>query len=249
MMIENITPYFQPQIDIETGRVAGIELLSRYRCEDGRILTPDKFLMAIKSAGLIEVHDLFMLEEACRLYNRFAEKDRELAEELIISVNFTRGHLKDAAFAQCVKQLVGMYNIPPGHIEIEITEKGEIENILKIKRSVDEIREAGLRVAIDDFGTGCSDLLFLREIEFDTIKIDRAFLKQPIERRELIVLEGIIKLARATDTRIIAEGVETSYTKDIVSSLGVRLVQGWYFAEALPEKELEEQIFTRNSGL
>ena len=244
MMIENIIPYFQPQIDIKTGRIAGAELLSRYRCEDSSILTPDKYLATVKSAGMIEVHDLFMLEEACRFYCRLAGKDRALAEELIFSVNFTRAHLKEESFARSVEQLVGMYDIPPGHIEIEITEKGNIENILRIKRNVEMVRKAGIRVAIDDFGTGSSDLLFLKEIEFDTMKIAGEFLREPVSRREMAILEGIVKLAQQTNTRIIAEGVETPAMKETVSTLGCRLVQGWFFSEALPEDKFEELLFS-----
>ena len=97
-----------------------------------------------------------------------------------------------------------MYDIPPGHIEIEITEKGNIENILRIKRNVEMVRKAGIRVAIDDFGTGSSDLLFLKEIEFDTMKIAGEFLREPVSRREMAILEGIVKLAQQTNTRIIA---------------------------------------------
>lgn len=230
-------PYYQPKVNISTGRLCGTEALSRW-VHDGSIVPPGIFIPIMESNDTIRTLDLYMLKCVCEDISKWLGEGIDVP---VISVNFSRRNLADPELAKRIDSVVRASGIPKDLIEIEITETNDEFSIEVLKDFVDQLHKLGYKVSIDDFGSASSSLTLLREVYFDTLKIDKGFIDH-VKERDLAILTHIIKLAEEIDIDIVAEGVELKNQIDILNRLGVDVIQGYFFDKPLTKDDLTDRL-------
>jgi len=231
--------YYQPQVDTITGRVIGLEALLRWEHPTLGLLTPGKFIALAQDSGLIVPLGEWVLENVCTQINNW----REMGLPMRVAVNISAREVKQKNLIQVLHRILANLQTPPELLELEVTEGivfQDVENMLPILR---QIKNLGARLAIDDFGTGYSSLGRLAQFPFDTLKIDKHF--APRENSipsELIVVKGIVSIAKNLGLDVIAEGVETKDQLAFYKSLHCTHIQGWYFSKAIPVEEAEKYL-------
>ena len=230
-------PYYQPKVNTSTGRLCGMEALSRW-IHDGRTIYPGTYIPVMESNDTIRILDINMLGFVCADIAGWLEKGYEVP---VVSVNFSRRNLADPELAKHIDAVVRKSGIPKDLIEIEITETNDEFSIDILRDFVDELHKLGYKVSIDDFGSASSSLTLLREIDFDTLKIDKGFVDHA-KKRDIAILTHIVKLAKEIDLDIVAEGVENKDQIDTLDKLGVAVIQGYVFDKPLSAEELTERL-------
>ena len=230
-------PYYQPKVNIKTGELCGTEALSRW-IHDGKVISPGVFIPLMEANDTIRLLDLHILKCVCVDISDWLSQGINAP---VISVNFSRRNLADPKLAQKIDQVVKSSKIPKDLIEIEVTETVDEFSIGTLRDFVDELHKLGYKVSIDDFGSASSSLTLLREIDFDTLKIDKGFVDHD-KKRDLAILTYIVRLAKEIDTDIVAEGVEQKNQIDILDRLGVVVIQGYFYDKPLPKEKMTERL-------
>ncbi len=232
--------YYQPKVNSRTGNLCGAEALVRWS-RNGQLVPPGKFIPILETKDLMCDMDFYMLRHVC------ADIARWIEQGLVpptISVNFSRRNLSNDHLAADIDAIVQEYHVPKKMIEIEITETIDEFPISVLKGFVDDLHKLGYKVAVDDFGSGSSSLSLLREVSFDTLKIDKGFVDRAYAK-DLTILSYMIKLARALGVETLAEGVEQKEQVDTLLSLGCEVIQGYYYDRPLPKDNFETRIMNR----
>ena len=230
-------PYYQPKVNSTTGKLCGTEALSRW-IHNGSIISPGIFIPIMESNDTIRSLDLYMLKCVCEDIAKWLKDGVKVP---VISVNFSRRNLADPGLAGKIDSVVKASGIPKGLIEIEITETNDEFSIDVLREFVDQLHNLGYKVSIDDFGCASSSLTLLREVYFDTLKIDKGFVDHA-KNRDLTILTHIIKLAKEIDIGIVAEGVELKNQIETLNKLGVDVIQGYFFDKPLTKEDLTERL-------
>ena len=230
-------PYYQPKVNISTGKLCGTEALSRW-IHDGSVIPPGIFIPIMESNDTIRTLDLYMLKCVCEDISKWLKEGVDVP---VISVNFSRRNLADPELARRIDAVVKASGIPNNLIEIEVTETNDEFSIDVLREFVEELHKLGYKVSIDDFGSASSSLTLLREVCFDTLKIDKGFVDHS-KARDITILTHIIKLAKEIDIDIVAEGVELKNQIDILNKLGVDVIQGYFFDKPLPKDDLTDRL-------
>lgn len=231
-----LTAYYQPQYDAITNRLVSAEALVRWVKPDGTIIPPAEFIPLMEQNNAILKLDWYVLKEVCTFLER---QKKEGIPRVQIAVNFSRMHvLYEDNFTEKLCAIVDHYDIPHKLIEIELTESAFVDQSDQIEKLVKDIRAAGFRVAIDDFGSGVSSLSFVKDVEIDTLKIDRSLLSRNCEdEKERIVLESIFNFAHRLKLNTIAEGVETREQLGFLRTCSCEKIQGFLLARPMPEQD------------
>ncbi|GLK78617.1 putative bifunctional diguanylate cyclase/phosphodiesterase [Methylopila turkensis] len=228
--------HYQPQIELRGGRVVGAEALVRWRHPTRGLVPPDKFVPVAEECGLMESLGRFVIEQA----SRQAAAWRELGLDMRVAVNVSALQFRNPRFAEQTLALVRGVGCDPALIELEITESVAMSDSLHAARELAPLRAAGVRIAIDDFGTGYSNLASLTALPFDVLKIDRAFVRDAIEKRNAqVVVAAVLGLAASLGVETVAEGVETDDQRALVASHGCTYGQGYLFSPPLPAPAFE----------
>ncbi len=218
-------PFYEQQVDLETGALVGFEMLARWRSPQLGLISPDIFVPIAEEIGLINEMSERLMEQA------FADA-REWDESLSLSINISPVQLRDPWFAQRLLKKLVAANFPARRLEIEITESCLHENVGLVRSMIMSLRNQGVQIALDDFGTGYSSLEQLRNLPFDRLKIDRSFvseLKEPGNRSRIV--DAIISLGRGLDLPLTAEGVEDEAILEALKSMGRLKAQGYHFGQ------------------
>ncbi len=231
--------HYQPQIDIDTGQVAGVEALVRWRHPSRGLVMPDVFLPIAEQDGLIVDIDRAVLLAACGQARRWHD---ERVGPPILAVNLSARTITTQDAVAIVDEAIKETGFDPRRLEIEISE----HVVATADRGVDDklagLRDLGVQIAIDDFGTGYSSLSQLKRYPLDTIKLDRSFVAdvtaQP-DPADIAVLRAVLALADDLDLRCVAEGVETPAQRKVLRFLRCHLVQGFLYGSPTPAGELE----------
>ena len=232
-------PYYQPKVNIKTGKLCGVEALSRWSRE-GQIVAPGVYIPIMEHNDTIRLLDLQILKCVC---DDIAGWMRDGIEAPVASVNFSRRNLADPELSRKIDSVVRASGIPKDLIEIEVTETADEFSIGDLSSFVDELHKLGYKASIDDFGSASSSLTLLREVSFDTLKIDKGFVDNS-KKRDLSILTYIIKLAKEIDTDIVAEGVEQEKQVELLDRLGVDVIQGYYFDKPMPKDDMTVRLKT-----
>lgn len=225
--------YYQPQMDLSTNQVVGLEALIRWNSPTGMI-PPGSFIPIAEESSLIIPIGEWVLQNACE----FSKKIQLMGFATPIAVNLSMLQFKAPYICDLVQSLLIRTNLPPELLELEITEgilmdnEDECESILSIFHSM------GIKISIDDFGTGYSSLSYLRKFSVDKIKIDRSFIKGIPLIDNGTIAKVIIELADLFNLQVIAEGVETDEQIDFLLKHDCHIAQGFYYAQPLPEEEI-----------
>ena len=233
-------PFYEQQVDVETGALLGFEMLARWRSPQLGLIKPEIFVPIAEEIGLITAMSESLMEQA------FTDA-REWGDALTLSINISPVQLRDPWFAQRLLKKLVEANFPPQRLEIEITETCLHENIGLVRSMVTSLRNQGIQISLDDLGTGYSSLEHLHNLPFDRIKIDRSFvseLREP-DRRSGIV-EAIVSLGRGLDLPLTVEGVEDEEILNALKTMGKLKAQGYLYGQ--PEDAAAVRTRLRAAG-
>ena len=233
--------YLQPQCNMLTGKIIGLETLVRWQHPLRGLISPGEFIPLLEQNGFITYLDIYIWEMVCRQLNAWIREGKRLVP---ISVNMSRMDIYAIDVVEKFKELVSRYEIDPRYLEIEITESAYAEDDDKIRRVLEDLRKAGFPVFMDDFGSGYSSLNMLKDVNVDVIKIDTKFLdmNENSQSRGMGILETIVRMARVMQMKIIAEGVEKKEQVDFLRNIGCIYGQGYYYYKPLPLGEAERLL-------
>ncbi|UDQ90293.1 EAL domain-containing protein [Xanthobacter autotrophicus] len=226
-----IVAQYQPVVRLATGETVGFEALARWRHPKRGILGPAEFIPIAEDEGLIDALFTAMLR-------RVGEDLATWHMPLRVAVNLSPVQLVDPQLPQRILDLLAKMNIPPGQIELEITETGLLLDFETARGTLAVLKEAGVHVSLDDFGTGFSSLRHLNELPIDKIKIDRSFTRLiATEAQSCKIISSMLNLGRTLELTTVAEGVETREEADFLLSQRCDLGQGYLFARPLWPQE------------
>lgn len=230
--------FYQPKIDLLTGKMIGVEALIRWIKPDGTIIRPDIFVPVAESSHLIGKISEFVLKEGCR-QNKLWQKMGY--PEIVMSINFTstdfyQKDLKDKVFETLVKT-----GLEPKWLEVELTETLALSDIDYAVSQMNKLRELGVKLAMDDFGTGYSSLSYLQILPITLLKLDRSFIID-IEHDNIAyeIVSSVIRIAKSKGIETIAEGIENVNQEDILRKVGCDFGQGYLYGKPMPANELQE---------
>lgn len=223
---EEFIVYLQPKINISTNKVAGAEALIRWDSPRMGFLYPDQFIPYFEKTGFIVKLDEYVFEKVCKQIRTWIDEGKE---PVPISVNLSRRDLYEDNYLTHYKEIQKKYGIEPHMLEIEFTETLFFENLELLKKSIQEVHEAGYLCSIDDFGSGYSSLSLLKEIPVDILKLDKEFFKEIKNERGDKVVEHVIALAKDLKIATIAEGVESLIQVEQLQKMKCDLIQGYVY--------------------
>lgn len=233
--------YFQPKMDLSSGKMVGMEALLRWKSPVLGNVPPDKFISVAEDAGLIIKIDEWVLEKACEQNKKWI--DSGLIEQVRVAVNISPIHFKLPGFINTVKKVLDKTRLDPKLLEIEITENSFLEHTEECIFSLSQLKEMGVHVSIDDFGKGYSSLNYLRKLPVGSLKIDKSFILGMMENCEdIAIVKAIIYLSHELNLEVIAEGTETKEVIDILKQLGCDEAQGYYISKPVSKSEFEQFI-------
>ena len=187
--------------------------------------------------------DFYVLECVCNLLSRRQKKKQPTVR---ISVNFSRKHLADKKFVNKFLHIVDNYHVPHEYLEVELTEVGNLNDYEIMKEVLQKLKQNGIRTSLDDFGTGYSSLNMLKNSDLDVIKIDRSFIpaldEKDSQKKDIFMLNSIIRIANGLGMEVVAEGVETREQLEQLKQLDCHIIQGFLFDAPLPEAEFEQKL-------
>jgi len=228
--------HYQPQINLKTREIFGVEALVRWLRDGKDLLAPQHFIPAAEDSGQIVTMGEWILREACRQQQEWEHKHDKV---LSMAVNVSMRQLKAPDFAMMVKDTVQELSIDPSRLELEVTESMMMDDAIGLIGVLKELRSAGIRVAIDDFGTGYSSLSHLQRLPIDRLKIDRAFITGLTQRSEdQVIAAMIINMGHLLNLRVIAEGVETVEQQERLLQMGCDDAQGYLFGKPMSADDL-----------
>jgi diguanylate cyclase (GGDEF)-like protein/PAS domain S-box-containing protein len=232
--------HYQPQVDLESGSVVGLEALIRWRHPILGMVRPDRFIHLAEETGLIVPIGAWVLRTACR---QSREWQRAGYGAVRIAVNLSARQFAQPGLVRDIAHVLEETGLSPGCLEIELTETLMMEDVEGAVRTMWELKQMGVKLSIDDFGTGYSSLSYLRRFPVDVLKIDRSFVRDITSSEDdAAMVSAIIELARGLRMRVIAEGVETEAQLDYLKRRGCDEVQGHVYAQAASRTEVEAML-------
>jgi diguanylate cyclase (GGDEF)-like protein/PAS domain S-box-containing protein len=227
--------HYQPQIDVNTGALLGVEALARWNHPTRGELAPATFIAVAEDSGLILELDPLILQKACRQVKALADP---IWPQLRLAVNLSPLLVERDNFVELVLGVLQREGFPPGRLELEITEGLLMSDRADVIDKLRSLHDAGVHIAIDDFGTGYSSLSYLHKFPISTLKIDRSFIADiKAGRTEACIVNAIVAMAEGLQLRVVAEGVENEAQLQYLRALGCPVVQGFLFSRPRPLKE------------
>ncbi|MDR5170568.1 EAL domain-containing protein [Methylobacillus flagellatus] len=232
--------HYQPQVEIATGRIIGMEALVRWNHPEWGMVYPNKFIRIAEECNLVIPLGEWVLREACRQISQWSQQG---LEEVCISVNISARQLKSRHLFTLIDSLISAHNIKPGMLELEITESAAMDDPEQTIPRMKKLKNKGVALAIDDFGTGYSSLSYLKLLPLTRLKIDRSFVKDiETDPNDAAICAATIALARILGLGLVAEGVETEAQLDYLRAQGCDSAQGYYFSKPLPANNIMEFV-------
>lgn len=224
-------PYYQPIVDITTGRLRGCEVLMRWRKADGTVIPPASFIPLAESSGLI-------LEMTRSLMRKVVEELSPVSETrptLRVGFNLAAQHFSNDSIVEDVRRIFEHSPVRLTQIVLEVTERQQLDDLVQARHVIAALQDLGVKIAIDDIGAGHSGLSYILKLGVDVIKLDKMFVDAlGSESSSTAIIETLVNLARNMDIEIIAEGVETFEQVIALRERGIQAVQGYVFAPPLP---------------
>jgi diguanylate cyclase (GGDEF)-like protein/PAS domain S-box-containing protein len=238
--------YYQPQIDLANGKLLGAEALLRWRHPQRGLLAPADFISVLNASSVSSSVGRWVLETACRQGYVWQQRGRGLR----IAVNLSASQLQSSEFVNTLTAVLRETRFLPALLELEITEDillGDDERLIEIFR---EIQNLGVNVAFDDYGTGYASLSYLKKFSFDTLKIDRSFVRELREGSDdAAIVASTIDLSKLLGLAVVAEGIEDHTTADILRKMGCDRGQGYYYSRPIPVAEFEAKYLANEPSL
>ena len=232
--------HYQPQIELATRRIVGVEALVRWNHPEKGMVSPLDFIPLAEDTGLIVPIGEWVLYEACRQMQSW--KDAGLGS-IRVAVNLSVRQIREQNIVSSVLAMLQQTGIDPDLLELELTESCLLEGRIDTINTLHSLRDAGVSLALDDFGTGYSSMSYLRRFPISILKVDRSFVKDlPTDSDAAAITRAIIAMANTLKLQVIAEGVETEDQAEYLAESGCTIVQGFLFSRPLPADGLENLI-------
>jgi len=240
---EEFVLHYQPQVNIASNEVMGVEALIRWQHPDRGLVPPLEFLSAMEESGLSDKMDAWVLRTACGQVRDLITK---LGRSVTLSVNISASHFADPGLRAMVKSALDESRLAPHLLELEITENTLIGNPLHTADTLRFLRALGVRVVIDDFGTGYSSLSHLRQFPVDALKIDRSFINDlTLDAGDAAIVRAIIAMSGSLGLKLVAEGIEHQAQLDTLKGYKCEFFQGFLFSRPVVIEELYELLQAR----
>jgi diguanylate cyclase (GGDEF)-like protein len=232
---DELLPYFQPIIDVESGRILALEALIRWRQPDGRVIAPGQFLPALEGLRLIGRLDFYMLQSVVAI---LAQPDH--SHWPTVHVNCSSYSITRPEFSSEVLGLLELHGVAPSRICLELTEGALVAEPDLARQAMKHLADNGVSVVLDDFGAGFSSLSYVHQYHFTGLKIDKSFtLELTTSSRSRAIVRAIVRMAESLGLTVVAEGVEDAATLQLLREMGAGQAQGYYFSVPLPQEQLD----------
>ncbi|GGJ61642.1 diguanylate cyclase (GGDEF)-like protein/PAS domain S-box-containing protein [Anoxybacillus voinovskiensis] len=229
--LEEFEVYYQPQIQLQTGKIVGMEALIRWNHPEKGMIPPNKFIPIAEETGLIIPINEWVMETACRQTKELLAQNQHLT----VSVNLSPYEFESRRLVQKIMKILEKTKLPPHCLDVEITERMTMDTEKAIP-ILKRLKSIGVTISVDDFGTGYSSLSYLKKLPIDRLKIDRSFVQNMHEKEA--ILPTIISLGHNIGVKVLAEGVETEQEAAYLKEKQCDEAQGYYYARPLPYREL-----------
>lgn len=231
--------HYQPIVDVERRVLHGVEALMRWR-KPGALVSPADFIPLAEETGMIIPMGEWAIYQACRQLSQWQSEGIDVG---LVAINLPSAHFERLSLLRTVQRAMGDYGLPPGSLELELTETGLVRDLDRTLPKLIALRDAGVAIAIDDFGTGYSSLAYLARLPAAQLKIDRSFVSEMgVSPQADTIVRAIVALGRGLGLELVAEGVETVAQAHQLQALGCTLMQGYLFARPVPPASLRETM-------
>ena len=238
---------FQPQYDIESDTIVGVEMLSRWNHPEKGILMPSYYLSTFESNQFIIELDLYMFEQACATLKHWEEENKPI---LPISCNFSELHCYNPFWVAQLKQITRKYQVSPKYLKIEIGENALLTEKEKMTQQINKLRKEGFLVFLQGFGAGFSSVGILQNTTVDGVKIDRSIIMNDFsQENNQMIFAGILAIAKMLKLRVYGVGIESERQERLIRKHGCYLVQGNYYYPSISLQETEALIMEKNRGV
>jgi len=238
--------YYQPKIDLKTGRATSVEALTRWPHPVQGMISPADFIPMIEQSGLIRPFTLWVLEEAIKQLKCWFDAGIDLT----VAVNLSPRNLLDPGLLPNITKLLNTHNVSPARLILEVTESTVMSRPEAVLAVLTQLHELAIKLSIDDFGTGYSSLAYLKRLPLDELKIDQTFTSGLATNDEdAIIVRSTIDLAHNMGLRVVAEGVEDQEILDMLVILRCDIAQGYHMSRPVPAEELEQWLLSSPWGL
>lgn len=242
--LNELVLHYQPQVDLHTGAIVGLEALVRWNHPILGMVQPGSFISLAEETGLIIPIGAWVLQTACRQAKAWQDMG---FTQLRIAVNLSARQFTQASLLESIKATLQETGLAARFLEIELTESSVMADIERNILTLRDLKSLGVQLSVDDFGTGHSSLAYLKRFPIDTLKIDRSFVRDiAINQDDASIVSSIISLAHNLKLNVIAEGVETASQMDILRAQGCNEMQGYYFCKPLPSDQIETLLLNES---
>lgn len=231
---------YQPKYSTRSKEIVGAEALVRWRMNGEKVIPPSEFIPLFESNGFIKELDKYVFEQACKDVREWLDKGLDVKP---VSVNLSQMQLYNSNFIKEYMEIRERYDLEPKYVQLELTETALFENTIVLENVINQLHELGFEVLMDDFGKGYSSLNMLKNVEVDTVKIDKSFVddignNKRVER----IIATIISLVRSLNMHVVAEGVENEMQYKFLNLVECDEIQGFYFSKPIEAKEYEKML-------
>jgi EAL domain-containing protein (putative c-di-GMP-specific phosphodiesterase class I) len=248
---EEFTVYYQPTVELETGRLAGVEALVRWEHPERGLVPPLDFIPLAEQTGLIVPIGRYVLREACQQMRTW-QSSYPTTPPMTVSVNLSARELDEPGLVDSVRTVLEETGLDPAHLVLEITESLLLVDLPATVKVLSELRILGVRLAVDDFGTGYSSLAYLENLPVDILKIDKSFVDRIVDApaepglddapQQSVMVSAISRLGHALNLQLVAEGIEQREQVSALRGLACQYGQGYYFARPLTPGSLAKLL-------
>lgn len=237
-----LLPYFQPQYDLNTGRIVGAEVLARWQHPVCGLLRPGDFMPVLERTGHILDLDLYMLESACMEIRRWTQAE---LLPVPVTVNISPLNCYKPDFVEKVAAVIDCYQVPPVLIVLEMSEAAAMENNgVQLRAVTEQLHALGVLLCLDDFGSGASSLTLLPALPIDILKLGRSFYQEgELTPREQCILGGVMDMSRQLNMQVVAQNVERPAQAELLRAAGCHAAQGYLYSKPLSSDQFEQLIF------
>ncbi|MGA8530274.1 MAG: GGDEF and EAL domain-containing protein [Acidobacteriaceae bacterium] len=235
--------HYQPEVDLQTGRIVGFEALVRWQHARRGLLPPGEFIPMAEETGLILPLGDWGLEEACRQMVAWQKSGSTAMQEARISVNLSARQFDQPGLAERVGQVLEKTGLPAASLRLEVTESSVLSDGAPALETMRALGRLGVGLHVDDFGTGYSSLDYLHKFPFDTLKIDRSFVEGIVcDHESRLIVSSILELARSFGMDVVAEGIEDAEQLEELKTMGCPCGQGYYFARPMEAAAIDAMV-------
>ncbi len=227
---------YQPQVDIESGHITGVEALIRWQHPEDGLIMPNEFIPLTEETGLITDMGRWLLDSACETIRHWSDQG---LPDITLAVNVSARELMQSDFTEHIVHTLKKHNLPGQVLELEITENVLMRDMDQAVSKLKKLTDHGIRIAVDDFGTGYSSLSYLQTLPLNTLKIDRSFIADiECSNDSHTIIYAIVAMAKGLGLNLVAEGVESEEQLKFLKRIGCPTVQGYLTGHPRPSDEV-----------